>query len=202
MASNIHHERTGKNLRVTTDMIIDEAMYEEEDDRMASRRSSLAFSNQTNGSTATSPCTQAGPPVLSRAAQREQDDKAWDENTINALFAQTFPDAARSCNQEMDWDAKVDVGDLQALASSTAPDLWASSPATDSTGMLITPPVYNWQQTDDTFPWTKEDQEVFDFNTAPIDASCAPVDLQQDPALMTLDAFVNGEGWITGGPAP
>ncbi|PNY27586.1 Uncharacterized protein TCAP_02491 [Tolypocladium capitatum] len=99
MASTIHKKRTGKALHITEQIVMNEEMYEEEDDDLP-RSFRLLGSQSHAGPSDTNPKADDQPPsraAMSALIARTHDE--WRENEINQLFAASFPLAEQQAQQ-------------------------------------------------------------------------------------------------------
>ncbi|KAH6970361.1 hypothetical protein BKA56DRAFT_678393 [Ilyonectria sp. MPI-CAGE-AT-0026] len=101
MASEIHKKRTGKALCVSTEIVMNEGLYEEEEDRFPQPYRLLGRHTQTSSAEVISrvdayPTNRVAISKLVSATAIERD---WRENKVNQDFAQAFPHANQILSQ-------------------------------------------------------------------------------------------------------
>lgn len=144
MASDVHEQRTGKKLHIDEQVIIDEEMYDEEDNGL--RRSYHAIRLNPNASEEDIDCYLD---FLSKTHASLQSDSAWRANRINSKFAQTFPNATAQAQSLMrqytvdEYTAQQQLLDL-VMAPELSPDQDAWMLGTLTTEPSLSPPQYHF----------------------------------------------------------
>ncbi|KAK2609133.1 hypothetical protein QQS21_002360 [Conoideocrella luteorostrata] len=93
MASEIHKKRTGKGFKITEDVVINEEMYEEEDDVLPRSIRLLGAEMQTESPMMNSRVESFVSAKMTASDIATTSNTAWRHNRVNRLFAESFPGA-------------------------------------------------------------------------------------------------------------
>ncbi|KAG5926805.1 hypothetical protein E4U42_002942 [Claviceps africana] len=93
MASEIHRKRTGKGFRITEDIVLQEEMYEEEDEDLPRSYRLLSASMETQSPEMNSRLDAYLSNKVAMSQMLAKTNDEWRQNAVNKLFAASFPNA-------------------------------------------------------------------------------------------------------------
>lgn len=93
MASEIHKKRTGRGLKITKEIVLNEEMYEEENDNLPCSHRLLGAELQTPSADRNTSMKADFSNKIEISKMLARANEKWRDNEINRLFAQSFPNA-------------------------------------------------------------------------------------------------------------